>query len=213
MIPLNLLEFLKCYKFLQTILLSLLKQELEITLEELQEKWHFASLERIFIENRIYHQIEELEEWNLVISTIHKGLKSHVKHLLREVTDEDVLKLTEIKIKRITKFDLNKEEAELLKLEDKIKEVKHNLANLVDYAINYFKDLKTKYGKGKSRKTEIKTFENIVATKVVVANKKQYVNKEEGFIGTSMRKDEYVCDCSDIDNIIAFKKGWNIYGF
>ncbi|MBT6699097.1 MAG: DNA gyrase/topoisomerase IV subunit A, partial [Flavobacteriales bacterium] len=158
------------------------------------------------IENRIYHQIEELEQWDLVISTIHKGLKPHIKHLLREVTDEDVLKLTEIKIKRITKFDLNKAEEELLSLEGKIKEVKYNLANLIDYAINYFKELKTKYGKGKERKTEIKTFENIVATKVVVANKKLYVNKEEGFVGTSMRKDEYVCDCSDIDDIIAFKK-------
>jgi len=186
--------------------LELLKQELEINLDELQEKWHFASLERIFIENRIYHQIEELEQWDLVISTIHKGLKPHIKHLLREVTDEDVLKLTEIKIKRITKFDLNKAEEELLTLEGKIKEVKYNLANLIDYAINYFKELKTKYGKGKERKTEIKTFENIVATKVVVANKKLYVNKEEGFVGTSMRKDEYICDCSDIDDIIAFKK-------
>ena len=186
--------------------LELLKQELEINLDELQEKWHFASLERIFIENRIYHQIEELEQWDLVISTIHIELKPHIKHLLREITDEDVIKLTEIKIKRITKFDLNKAEEELLKLEAKIKEVKNNLANLVDYAINYFKELKTKYGKGKERKTEIKTFENIVATKVVVANKKLYVNKEEGFVGTSMRKDEYVCDCSDIDDIIAFKK-------
>ena len=186
--------------------LELLKQELEINLDELQEKWHFASLERIFIENRIYHQIEELEQWDLVISTIHIELKPHIKHLLREITDEDVIKLTEIKIKRITKFDLNKAEEELLKLEAKIKEVKYNLANLVDYAINYFKELKTKYGKGKERKTEIKTFENIVATKVVVANKKLYVNKEEGFVGTSMRKDEYVCDCSDIDDIIAFKK-------
>ncbi len=186
--------------------LELLKQELEINLDELQEKWHFASIERIFIENRIYHQIEELEQWDLVISTIHKGLKPHIKHLLREVTDEDVLKLTEIKIKRITKFDLNKAEEELLTLEGKIKEVKYNLVNLIDYAINYFKELKTKYGKGKERKTEIKTFENIVATKVVVANKKLYVNKEEGFVGTSMRKDEYVCDCSDIDDIIAFKK-------
>ena len=186
--------------------LDLLKKELEINLKELQEKWHFASLERIFIENRIYHQIEELEDWDLVISTIHKGLKQFTSHLLQEVTDEDILRLTEIKIKRITKFDLNKAEKELFKLEERIKEFKHSLANLVDYAINYFKDLKKKYGKGKERKTEIKTFENIVATKVVVASKKLYVNKAEGFIGTSLRKDEYVCDCSDIDDIIAFKK-------
>ena len=186
--------------------LDLLKQELEINLEELQEKWHFASLERIFIENRIYHKIEELDDWDLVISTIHKGLKPFTTHLLREVTDEDVLRLTEIKIKKITKFDLNKAEEELLKLEERIKEIKNSLDNLVDYAINYFKELKKKYGKGKERKTEIKTFENIVATKVVVANKKLYVNREEGFIGTTLRKDEFVCDCSDIDEVIAFKK-------
>lgn len=186
--------------------LELLQKELEINLQELQEKWHFASLERIFIENRIYHQIEELEDWDIVISTIHKGLKPHISHLLREVTNEDVLRLTEIKIKRITKFDLNKSEEELLKLEEKIKEIKHSLDNLVDYAINYFKELKTKYGKGRKRKTEIKTFENIVASKVVVANKRLYVNREEGFIGTTLRKDEFVSDCSDIDDIIAFKK-------
>ncbi len=186
--------------------IDLLKKELEINLQELQEKWHFASLERIFIENRIYHQIEELEDWDMVISTIHKGLKPHISHLLREVTNEDVLRLTEIKIKRITKFDLNKSEEELLKLEEKIKEIKHSLTNLVDYAINYFKEIKTKYGKGRERKTEIKTFENIVASKVVVANKRLYVNREEGFIGTTLRKDEFVSDCSDIDDIIAFKK-------
>lgn len=186
--------------------LDLLERELKINLEELQEKWHFASLERIFIENRIYHQIEELEDWDLVVSTIHKGLKPHVSHLLRKVTDEDVLRLTEIKIKRITKFDLNKAEEDLLKLEERIKDVKYNLENLVDYAINYFKELKVKYGKGKERKTEIRTFENIVASKVVVANKKLYVNRQEGFIGTSLRKDEYISDCSDIDDIIAFKK-------
>ena len=186
--------------------IDLLKKELEINLQELQEKWHFASLERIFIENRIYHQIEELEDWDMVISTIHKGLKPHISHLLREVTNEDVLRLTEIKIKRITKFDLNKSEEELLKLEEKIKEIKHSLTNLVDYAINYFKELKTKYGKGRERKTEIKTFENIVASKVVVANKRLYVNREEGFIGTTLRKDEFVSDCSDIDDVIAFKK-------
>lgn len=186
--------------------LNLLKQELEVNLSELQEKWHFASLERIFIENRIYHKIEELDNWKEIIVTIHKELKSHTKHLLRGVTDEDVERLTEIKIKKITKFDLNKANEELLKLEAKIKEIKGYLANLTDYAIDYFKNLKTKYGKGKERKTEIKTFESIDATKVVVANKKLYINKEEGFIGTAMRKDEFVCDCSDIDDIIVFKK-------
>ena len=186
--------------------LDLLKQELEVVLNELLEKWHFASLERIFIENRIYHQIEELESWEEVISTIHKGLKSHTKNLLREVTDEDVSRLTEIKIKRITKFDLDKAKNDILKLEERIKEVKHNLNNLTDYAIAYFKRLKKNYGKEFKRRTEIKTFENIEAKKVVVASKKLYVNRKEGFIGTTLRKDEYVCDCSDIDDIIAFKK-------
>jgi len=186
--------------------LDLLKQELEVVLNEMQEKWHFASLERIFIENRIYHQIEELESWEEVISTIHKGLKPHTKNLLREVIDEDVSRLTEIKIKRITKFDLDKAKNDILKLEERIKEVKHNLNNLTDYAIAYFKKLKKDYGKEFKRKTEIKTFENIEAKKVVVASKKLYVNRKEGFIGTTLRKDEYVCDCSDIDDIIAFKK-------
>jgi len=186
--------------------LNLLKQELEVNLNELQEKWHFASLERIFIENRIYHNIEELDNWKEIIETIHTELKPHTKHLLRAVTDEDVEKLTEIKIKKITKFDLNKANEELLKLEAKIEEIKGYLANLTDYAIAYFKNLKSKYGKGKERKTEIKTFESIDATKVVVANKKLYINREEGFIGTAMRKDEFICDCSDIDDIIIFKK-------
>jgi len=186
--------------------LSLLKQELEVNLNELQEKWHSSSLERIFIENRIYHKIEELDNWKDIIAVIHNELKPHIKHLLRAVTDEDVEKLTEIKIKKITKFDLNKAKEELLKLEGRIAEIKSNLANLTDYAIDYFKGLKQKYGKGKERKTEIKTFESIDATKVVVANKKLYVNKEEGFIGTAMRKDEFVCDCSDIDDIIVFRK-------
>ncbi len=186
--------------------LNLLKQELEVNLSELQEKWHFASLERIFIENRIYYKIEDLDNWKEIITTIHKEIKPHTKHLLRGVTDEDVERLTEIKIKKITKFDLNKANEELLKLEAKIEEIKGYLTNLTDYAINYFKNLKTKYGKGKERKTEIKTFESIDATKVVVANKKLYTNKEEGFIGTAMRKDEFVCDCSDIDDIIVFKK-------
>ena len=186
--------------------LDLLKKELEVNLNELQEKWHISSLERIFIENRIYHKIEELDNWEEIISVIHLELKPHTKHLLRTVTDEDVEKLTEIKIKKITKFDLNKATEELLKLEAKIEELKGYLANLTDYAIAYFKNLKKKYGVGKERKTEIKTFESIDATKVVVANKKLYINKEEGFIGTAMRKDEFVCDCSDIDDIIIFRK-------
>jgi len=186
--------------------LDLLRQELEVNLNELQEKWHLSSLERIFIENRVYHEIEELDNWKEIIAVIHTELKPHTKHLLRAVMDEDVEKLTEIKIKKITKFDLNKATEELLKLEDKIAELKGYLANLTDYAVAYFKNLKVKYGKGKERKTEIKTFESIDATKVVVANKKLYINREEGFIGTAMRKDEFLCDCSDIDDIIIFRK-------
>ena len=186
--------------------LSLLKKELNVNLRELQERWHFASLERIFIENRVYHKIEELDNWQEIISVIHNELRPHTKKLLRDVTNEDVEKLTEIRIKKITKYDLNKANNELLKLEDKIKELKANLDNIIDYAINYFKNLKKVYGSGRERKTEIKIFESIDATKVVVANKKLYVNKEEGFIGTSMRKDEYVCECSDIDDIIVFLK-------
>jgi topoisomerase-4 subunit A len=185
--------------------LDLLRKELEVNLNELEEKWHFASLERIFIENRIYHEIEELDSWDLIISTIHKELMPHINLLLRSVTNEDIERLTEIKIKRITKFDLNKANKELLKLNESIEKIKESLANLTDYAIKYFKNLKVKYGKGKERRTEIKTFESIDATKVVVASKKLYMNREEGFIGTSMRKDEFVCDCSDIDDIIIFK--------
>ena len=185
---------------------DLLTQELEVTLKELKDKWHFSSLERIFIENRIYHAIEELESWEEIISTIHHEIKPFCNNLIREVTDDDIEKLTEIKIKRITKFDLDKAINDILILERKIKEVEYNLDNIIEYAINYFKDLKKKYGINKERNTEIKEFESIDATKVVVANKKLYFNKEEGFIGTAMRKDEYVCECSDIDDIIVFKQ-------
>lgn len=162
---------------------DLLTQELEVTLKDLKDKWHFSSLERIFIENRIYHAIEELESWEEIISTIHHEIKPFCNNLIREVTDDDVERLTEIKIKRITKFDLDKAINDILILEKKIKEVEYNLDNIIEYAIGYFKDLKKKYGINKERKTEIKEFESIDATKVVVANKKLYFNKEEGFIG------------------------------
>lgn len=185
--------------------LDLLKAELEIQLGELQEQWHFASLERIFIEHKIYRDIEEAETWEEVIEFIRKGLKPHIKHLLREVTDEDITRLTEIRIKRISKFDKSKADEHILDLEGKIDQVKENLANLVDYAIAYFKGIKKKYGEGRERKTEIKLFEDIDATKVAIANVKLYVNREEGFIGTGLRKDEFVCDCSDIDDIIVFR--------
>ncbi len=183
---------------------ELLKSELEIQLNELEEQWHFASLERIFIENRVYRDIEEEETWEGVISAIDKGLQPHIKHLKRAVTEEDIVRLTEIRIKRISKFDIDKAQQKIDSLEDQITQVKHNLANLVDYAIDYFKRLKKDYGAGKERKSEIRVFDDIEATKVVIRNTKLYVNREEGFIGTSMRRDEYVTDCSDIDDIIVF---------
>ncbi len=183
---------------------ELLKRELEIQLEELQEQWHFASLERIFIENRIYRDIEEVETWDGVIEAIDKGLKPHVKHLKRAVTEEDIVRLTEIRIKRISKFDIDKAQQKIEALEADIAQVKHNLEHLIEFAIDYFKRLKTTYGKGKERKTEIKIFDDIEATKVVIRNTKLYVNREEGFVGTSLRRDEYVTDCSDIDDIICF---------
>ena len=185
---------------------SLLKKELEIELHELQESWHFSSLERIFIENRIYHDIEEVETWEDVIKTIDKGLKPHTKHLLRAVTEEDILKLTEIRIKRISRFDLDKFKENIAALEGKIEMVKHHLNNLIAYAIDYYLNIQKKYGKGRERKTELRIFDTIDATKVAVANEKFYVNWEEGFVGTSLKRDEYLFDCSDIDDIITFRK-------
>ncbi|WP_196890281.1 DNA gyrase/topoisomerase IV subunit A [Aureivirga sp. CE67] len=184
---------------------DLLKKELEIELNELQEQWHFASLERIFIENRIYRDIEEVETWEGVIKAIDEGLKPHITHLKREVREEDIVKLTEIRIKKISKFDIDKAKQFIESLEEKIAKVKFNLENLIDFAVNYFKDLKAKYGKGKERKTEIKLFDDIVATKVVIRNSKLYANFEEGFIGTSLKKDTFIGDCSDIDDVIAFR--------
>jgi topoisomerase-4 subunit A len=185
---------------------QLLKQELEIKLGEFEEQWHFASLERIFIENRIYRDIEEEETWEGVISAIDKGLKPHIKHLKRIVTEDDITRLTEIRIKRISKFDIDKAQQKIDALEDQIAQVKHHLANLIDYSIAYFTRLKKEYGEGRERKTEIRTFDDVDATKVVIRNTKLFVNREEGFVGTSLRRDEYVADCSDIDDIIVFTK-------
>ena len=186
--------------------LEMLKQELEIKLGEFEEQWHFASLERIFIENRIYRDIEEEETWPGVISAIDRGLKPHIQHLKRGVTEEDIARLTEIRIKRISKFDIEKAQQKIDALEDQIAETKGYLANLINYAIDYFKRLKTNYGKGRERKTEIRTFDDVDATKVIIRNTKLFVNREEGFIGTGLKRDEYVCDCSDIDDIIVFTK-------
>jgi len=185
---------------------SLLKKELEIELHELQESWHFSSLERIFIENRIYHDIEEVKTWEDVLKTIDAGLKPHTGHLLRAVTEEDILRLTEIRIKRISRFDLDKFKENIAALEGKIEMVKHHLNNLVQYAIDYYLNIQKKYGKDRQRKTELRIFDTIDATKVAVANEKFYANFEEGFIGTSLKKDQYLFDCSDIDDIITFRK-------
>ena len=184
----------------------LLTRELEIRLNELEEGWHMSSLEKIFIENRIYITIEECETWESVIETIDKGLDPFKKLLRREVTRDDIIKLTEIKIKRISKYDSFKADEHIKGIEGEMEEVKNHLANIVAYAINYFQQIKKKYGKGRERKTEIRSFDTIEATKVVVANEKLYVNREEGFFGTALKKDEFVSECSDIDDVIVILK-------
>ena len=183
---------------------ELLKLELEIKLQELQNQWHWLSLERIFIENRIYRKIEDEETWEGVINAIKTGLEPFLKNLKKKINDDDIVKLTEIKIKRISKFDSDKAQDNLIKIEDQIKDVNINLSNLIQYTIAYYKDVKDKYSEGKERKTEIRVFDNITARKVIVSNKKLYVNKAEGFIGWSLRKDEFIDDCSDLDDIILF---------
>ena len=183
---------------------QLLKKELEVQLSDLEGQWHYASLERIFIENKIYRDIEEAETWEEVLSFIDKGLKPHIGHLKRPVVEDDIVKLTEIRIKRISKFDLDKAQLKIEALEGDIAEVKNNLSHLIDYAIRYFTHLKKTYGADKERKSEIRLFDDVDARKVVVRNQKLYMNREEGFIGTSLRKDEAVCECSDIDDVIVF---------
>ncbi len=189
---------------------QLLIRELEIRLGELNEQWHFNSLEKIFIEKRIYRDIEECETWEAVIKAIDKGLSPYKKMFFREITEEDIVRLTEIKIKRISKFDAFKADETITRIEVEIEQIKHSLNNIIDYAVDYFKMLKKKFGGDKQRKTEIRTFENIVASKVVVANQKLFVNREEGFAGYSMKKDEFVADCSDIDDIIVFTADGNM---
>ena len=183
---------------------QLLKSELEIQLSELEEQWHFLSLERIFIENKIYRDIEEQTTREGVIKAVDDGLKPHIKHLKRAVTEDDILRLLDIRIMRISKFDSNKAQDKIESLEGDIDQVKHHLEHLIDFAIAYFTKLKEKYGKGRERQTELRIFDDIEATKVVLRNTKLYVNKEEGFVGTSLKKDEYVTDCSDIDDVIVF---------
>ncbi len=185
---------------------NLLLRELEIRLGELEEDWQYSSLEKIFIENRIYRDIEEETTWEGVLRAIDKGLDPF-KHLLRrEVTTDDIIRLTEIKIKRISKYDTFKADEHIRGVEAAIAEVKHNIAHLNDYAIKYYDNLLKKFAKGKERKTEIRPFETIQANTVAIPNTKLYVNKKEGFIGTGLKKDEFAFDCSDLDNIIVFRK-------
>ena len=185
---------------------SLLKKELEIELGELQDKWHFASLEKIFIENEIYQEIKGKTSKEEVYSSINLALKPFTQNLVREVITDDIIRLTELPFMRISRYDRDKALENIAALEGKMEQVKHNLENLITYAISYFKNIKEKYGKNKERRTELRIFDTIDASKVAVANEKFYVNRTEGFIGTSLKKDEYLFDCSDIDDIIIFRK-------
>ncbi|OBQ32071.1 MAG: DNA topoisomerase IV, partial [Anabaena sp. MDT14b] len=185
---------------------ELLKQELLIRKGELEENWHFSSLEKIFIEKRIYRDIEECETFEAVIDTIFKGVNKYRKQFRRDVTEDDVLKLTEIRIKRISKYDSFKADELMVKIEAELEQVNADLSDLKPYQIKYYENLLKKYGKGRERKTEIKIFDTIQANQVAIANQKLYVNRAEGFVGYGLKKDEYVCDCSDIDDIIIFRK-------
>ncbi|MEZ4948661.1 MAG: DNA gyrase subunit A [Saprospiraceae bacterium] len=198
---------------------DLLRRELEIKKAELEEKWHFASLEKIFIENRVYHEIEECETWEAVLETIDRELKKYIitpsetpkpgdtrLKMMREITMDDIVRLTEIKIKRISKFNSFKADELIAQIEEDLKQVQYDLEHLTDFSIAYFQNLLDKYGKDRGRKTEISQFDTIQASQVVAANAKLYVNRKEGFIGTGLKKDEFVEDCSDLDDIIVFRK-------
>lgn len=186
---------------------DLLEQELNIKLGELQEKWHYTSLEKIFFEEKIYKELEKKHEtWEKVLDAIDKAFVPFKKQLKRAITREDIVKLTEKPVRRIYKLDIDELNAQIKGLEAEIKQVKYDLNNLVDYAVAYYENLQKKYGKGRERKTEIRQFEVIEAKQVAIANTKLYVNREEGFIGTSLKKDEFLFECSDLDDIIAFAK-------
>ncbi|MBP6809932.1 MAG: DNA gyrase/topoisomerase IV subunit A, partial [Saprospiraceae bacterium] len=198
---------------------ELLRRELEIKKHELQEKWHFASLEKIFIEKRIYHEIEECESWEEVMATIYRELARYVSTpsdppkpgdarlpMHRNIDDDDITRLTEIRIKRISKYNAFKADELIAQIEADLLQVQHDLDHLTEYAIAYFERLLDKYGKGRERRTLITEFDAIQATEVVANNAKLYVNRVEGFIGSGLKKDEFVCDCSDIDDIIVFRR-------
>lgn len=191
----------------------LLQLELEIRLNELQEEWHSASLEKIFIEQQIYKdkEYEESKSGEEAIPHVRMRLQPFVGRFFREITDEDILRLFEIKMKRIFRFDTEEADRKIEGLEKDIAQVKHDIEHIIPYSIAYYERIKNKYGKGRERKTEIRNFENIEAAKVVIANEKLYMNREEGFIGTALKKDEYICDCSDMDDLIIFKKDGTYY--
>ena len=183
---------------------ELLKEELEIELDELNNQWHNISLEKIFIENRIYRYIEDKTSWESVLSTIGEGLKPYVKKLKKDISLDDIKKLTEIPIKKISKFDLNKVNEKLKNINTNIDEVKNNLEHLTDYAIKYFEHLKKEYGSERKRKTKVQEFDDLDKKDISIKNKKLYVNKKDGFVGTTMKKDDYLFDCSDLDDVIIF---------
>ncbi len=186
--------------------LELLRQELLIRMDELEKEWHHSSLEKIFIENRIYHDIEQCESWEEVIIAIDNGLKPFTKHLNKPVTEDDITRLTEIKIKRISKYNSFKADEHIQSLETEMEEVQNHLKHIVDYTINFFRQIKKKHGTGRERKTELRNFDTIEAAAVAANNEKLYVNRVDGFAGTSLKKDEFVCDCSDLDDMIVFRE-------
>lgn len=186
--------------------LELLRRELEIRKGELEENWHYASLEKIFIENRIYRDIEECETFEDVIDTIWRGMNKFKKLFIRDLNEDDILKLTEIKIKRISKYDGFKADDYIARIQAELEQVKNDIANLKTFAVKYFEGLLKKYSKGRERKSEIKTFDTIDSKTVAIANQKLYINRTEGFVGTGLKKDEYICDCSDLDDVIVFRK-------
>jgi topoisomerase-4 subunit A len=186
--------------------LELLRQELMIRMDELEKEWHLSSLEKIFIENRIYHDIEQSESWEEVVEAIDKGLKPFTKYLKKPVTEDDIIRLTEIKIKRISKYNSFKADEHIQSLESEMEEVQNHLKHIVDYTINFFRQIKKKHGAGRERRTELRSFDTIEAAAVAANNEKLYVNRAEGFAGTSLKKDEFVCDCSDLDDMIVFRE-------
>ena len=190
---------------------ELLGKELEVKKDELNQMWHNSTLEKIFIEKRIYRNIEDKESWEDVLNAINKGLEPFINLLKKDINEDDIIRLTEIKIKRISKYDIDKADKKINQIEEDLKSVQFNLDNLNDYAIKYFKDLKVKYSKGRERKTEIRIFDDVDVKKVVVRNSKLYINRSEGFIGTTLRKEEFVEECSDIDDVIVFTEEGNMH--